>query len=174
MSERVQFIARVEEGETVADLAREFGISEKTAYKFLARWKRDGVRGLEDQSHSVERIPHRTPQEIIDLVLAMRREFPNRGGVSPISLTAQRAVPDEDRRRVKGQVQVQVQVQVLTASGSASDSCKWKSLVQVVACAADDLAFFVAVFYFAMLRKRVRRSVIDWRSTFGTAIFMSL
>ena len=43
MSERLRFIARVEEGERVSDLAREFGISEKTAYKFIARWKRRKV-----------------------------------------------------------------------------------------------------------------------------------
>jgi transposase InsO family protein len=79
MSERLRFIARVEEGERIADLAREFGISEKTAYKFLSRWRREGVRGLEDKSHAVERIPHRTPKEIVELALAMRRENPTWG-----------------------------------------------------------------------------------------------
>src|SRR5258706_15717417 len=80
MDERVRFIARVEEGERVADLAREFGISEKTAHKFLSRWRAEGVRGLEDRSHAVERIPHRTPKEIIELAVAMRRENPSWGG----------------------------------------------------------------------------------------------
>jgi transposase InsO family protein len=82
MSERLRFIVRVEEGERIADLAREFGISEKTAYKFVARWKADGVRGLEDRSHAVERIPHRTPKEIVELALAMRRDNPSWGGRS--------------------------------------------------------------------------------------------
>jgi len=80
MSERLRFVARVEEGERISDLAREFGISEKTAYKLLARWKAEGTRGLEDRPHVAERIPHRTPAEIIELALAMRRENPSWGG----------------------------------------------------------------------------------------------
>jgi len=92
MSERLRFIARVEEGERIVDLAREFGISEKTAYKFLDRWKRDGVRGLEDRSHAVERIPHRTAKEIIDLAVAMRRENP-RWGAKTIKARLERKHP---------------------------------------------------------------------------------
>jgi transposase InsO family protein len=80
MSERLRFIARVEEGERISDLAREFGISEKTAYKFIARWKAEGVRGLDDRPHIAERIPNRTSAEIIELALAMRRENPSWGG----------------------------------------------------------------------------------------------
>jgi putative transposase len=80
MSERLRFIARVEEGERVSDLAHEFGISEKTAYKFLSRWRAEGTRGLEDRSHAVERIPHRTPKEIVELLLTARRENPTWGG----------------------------------------------------------------------------------------------
>src|SRR5579872_4273869 len=79
MSERVRFIARVEEGESVVELAREFGISTKTAYKFLNRWKAQGVRGLEDRSHAVERIPHRTPSAVVELMVAMRKQYPNWG-----------------------------------------------------------------------------------------------
>jgi transposase-like protein len=61
MSERLLFVTRAREGERVSELAREFGISTKTAYKFLNRWQEDGAHGLEDRSHAVERIPHRTP-----------------------------------------------------------------------------------------------------------------
>jgi len=79
MSERIRFIARLEEGESVAELAREFGISTKTAFKFWGRWKREGVLGLEDRSHAVDRIPHRTPDEIVALMIALRNEHPNWG-----------------------------------------------------------------------------------------------
>src|ERR1700754_3286310 len=80
MSERLRFIARVEDGERVADLAHEFGISEKTAYKFLSRWRTTGIAGLENRSHAVERIPHRTAPEIIELILQTRRDNPSWGG----------------------------------------------------------------------------------------------
>jgi transposase InsO family protein len=79
MSERVRFIARLEEGEKPAVVAREFGISTKTAYKFWKRWKQQGLDGLRDRSHAVERIPHRTPDEIVTLIVAMRKAHPTWG-----------------------------------------------------------------------------------------------
>lgn len=79
MSERLRFIARLEEGESPTELAREFGVSTKTAYKFWNRWKQHGVRGLEDRSHAVERIAHKTPDEVVELIVAMRGQHPNWG-----------------------------------------------------------------------------------------------
>jgi len=48
MDERVKFIARFLEGEKVAALAREFGISRKTAYKIIERYQDTGLEGLTD------------------------------------------------------------------------------------------------------------------------------
>jgi len=81
MSERLRFIARVEEGEDVAELAREFGISTKTAYKFLERWKQEGIDGLKDRSHAVHHNKQRTPTEIIELFVAERKANPNWGAL---------------------------------------------------------------------------------------------
>lgn len=79
MSERIRFVTRAEEGENILDLAREFGISEKTAHKFLGRWKAEGVEGLRDRSRAPQRIPHRTSPEIVELILATRRAHPTWG-----------------------------------------------------------------------------------------------
>jgi transposase InsO family protein len=79
MSERIRFIARLEEGETITDLAREFGISTKTAYKFWERWKFEGLEGLQDRSHAVERIPHKTAPEVVELLVATRHLHPTWG-----------------------------------------------------------------------------------------------
>jgi len=65
MSERLRFVVRADEGESIAELAREFGISEKTARKFHQRLKAEGVDGLQDRSHAVEHIPHKTAPEIV-------------------------------------------------------------------------------------------------------------
>ena len=46
MDERVKFIARFLEGEKVATLSREFGISRKTAYKIIERYQDTGLEGL--------------------------------------------------------------------------------------------------------------------------------
>jgi putative transposase len=79
MSERLRFVVRLEEGESITALAREFGISTKTAHKFWKRWQAEGVEGLEDRSHAVERIPHKTSPEVVELILATRREHPTWG-----------------------------------------------------------------------------------------------
>lgn len=79
MSERIRFVTRAEQGESIRDLAREFGISEKTAHKFLRRWKDHGVEGLDDRSHAVKRIPHRTAPEVVELILVTRRAHPTWG-----------------------------------------------------------------------------------------------
>jgi transposase InsO family protein len=79
MSERMRFVVRLEAGESVTELAREFGISTKTAHKFWSRWKAEGVDGLRDRSHAVERIPHRTAPEVVELFVAARQAHPNWG-----------------------------------------------------------------------------------------------
>src|SRR3569833_3213137 len=79
MSERIRFVTRAEEGESIKALAQEFGISEKTAHKFLRRWKDEGVEGLRERSRAPQRIPHRTSPEGVVLILATRRAHPTWG-----------------------------------------------------------------------------------------------
>ena len=51
MDQRVQFIADYQRDVfDVADLARRFGISRKTAYKWLERYEVAGPAGLSDRS----------------------------------------------------------------------------------------------------------------------------
>src|SRR5689334_25379122 len=79
MDERMKFLSRLNEGERMSDLCREFEISRKTGYKFLERFKQLGIQGLLDQRRAPERIPHRTPQEIAKLIIDLRREHPTWG-----------------------------------------------------------------------------------------------
>ena len=46
MDERLRFVARLLEGEKMAPLCAEFGISRKTGYKIYDRYKDCGVAGL--------------------------------------------------------------------------------------------------------------------------------
>jgi len=46
MEERLRFIARLLDGEKMAGLCREFGISRKTGYKIFNRYKDFGLEGL--------------------------------------------------------------------------------------------------------------------------------
>ena len=50
MDERLKFGARLLEGEKMAGLCREFGISRKTGYKILTRYRAIGLEGLTDRS----------------------------------------------------------------------------------------------------------------------------
>jgi len=46
MDERLRFVARLLDGEKMAALCREFGISRKTGYKIYHRYKDSGLEGL--------------------------------------------------------------------------------------------------------------------------------
>jgi hypothetical protein len=58
MDERLKFIARLLEGEKMAGLCREVGISRVTGYKVFDRYKECGLGGLYDRS----RAPYRQAQ----------------------------------------------------------------------------------------------------------------
>lgn len=77
--ERMLFVARLEKGERMADLCREFGISRKTGYKIHARYQEQSVVGLYDLKRAPERIPHRTTQAVADKVIGLRKEHPTWG-----------------------------------------------------------------------------------------------
>ena len=49
MEERLRFVARLLEGETMTDLCREFGISRKTGYKLFNRYRDEGVEAFTDR-----------------------------------------------------------------------------------------------------------------------------
>ena len=50
MDERLRFVARLLEGEKMAPLCAEFGISRKTGYKIFERYKDCGVAAFTDRS----------------------------------------------------------------------------------------------------------------------------
>ena len=50
MDERLRFVARLLDGEKMAIVCQEFGISRKTGYKIYERYQDAGVRGLTDRS----------------------------------------------------------------------------------------------------------------------------
>ena len=79
VSERLEFVRRLEAGERVVDLCHEFGVSRKTAYKLKERYEQLGARGLFDRSRAPRTIPHRTPPEVEELLVETRREHPTWG-----------------------------------------------------------------------------------------------
>src|SRR3982074_699257 len=61
MDERLRFVARLLEGEKMALLCAEFGISRKTGYKIFDRYKDCGVAAFTDRSRRPYRQANRLP-----------------------------------------------------------------------------------------------------------------
>jgi putative transposase len=80
MTERLRFVALVEEGEeTMAELCRRFGISRKTGYKLLARYAAEGIDGLHDRSHAAHHHPHAVSEAVEARIVALRSRHPSWG-----------------------------------------------------------------------------------------------
>jgi transposase InsO family protein len=80
VSERMKFVVRLNAGESMSDLCREFGISRKTGYKFWERYKQEGPGGLEDASRAPKRVARRTAAEIEQALVDARNRHPTWGG----------------------------------------------------------------------------------------------
>jgi transposase InsO family protein len=79
MDERLRFVARLLDGEKMAPLCREFGISRKTGYKIYNRYKDEGLRGLEDRARSPYRHPNKLPFQVETAILRIKREHTSWG-----------------------------------------------------------------------------------------------
>lgn len=79
MDERLRFVARLLDGEKMAELCREFDISRKTGYKIFTRYKDIGLEGLTDRSRRPYRQANRLPFQIETLIVALKREHPSWG-----------------------------------------------------------------------------------------------
>ena len=83
MDQRVQFIADYRRDVfDVAELSRRYGISRKTAYKWIDRYEVGGPVGLVDRSRRPASCPHSTPPMIITALLDVRRHHPTWGAKS--------------------------------------------------------------------------------------------
>ncbi len=74
MDERLRFVARLLEGEKMAGVCREFGISRKTGYKLFNRYREEGLSGLEDRPRSPYRHPNKLPFQVESAILRLKRE----------------------------------------------------------------------------------------------------
>ena len=80
MDQRLQFIADYQRDLfDVADLARRFGISRKTAYKWIDRYEAAGPAGLVDRSRRPTHSPNATPAAIVAALVDLRGHHPTWG-----------------------------------------------------------------------------------------------
>ena len=81
MSQRKEFVAlALMDGVNMAQLCRGFGISRKTGYKWLARYRHEGDLGLRERSRQPRSSPGVTPPAVAEAVLRLREVHPAWGG----------------------------------------------------------------------------------------------
>ena len=87
VDKRMRFVTAVDAGaETMTALCGRFGLSRKTGYKWLERYRRDGIAGLSEQSRAPRTHPQLVTTAIAERCLAVRRTHPTWGPVKSLPL----------------------------------------------------------------------------------------
>ena len=94
MDERLRFVARLLDGETMSDVAREFGISRKTGYKIFNRYKDHGLEALDDRSRRPWRYANQLPGQVESLIIRIKHEKPHWGARKVRELLVRRLAGD--------------------------------------------------------------------------------
>jgi transposase InsO family protein len=72
MDERMEFVIRAKKTQNFRELCREYGISPKTGYKWLGRYREDGPCGLEDHPRKPLRHARQLSEEVICAILFLK------------------------------------------------------------------------------------------------------
>ena len=97
MSQRLEFIEAVMHrapGQSIRDICRQHGLSERVGHKWLARFGAGGPAALADRSHAPHRPAHQVPRALADTLLALREQHPT-WGARKLREVCQRAQPDQ-------------------------------------------------------------------------------
>jgi transposase InsO family protein len=70
---RKLLVERIEAGWSVMEAAVAAGITDRSARRWMKRWREEGEAGLADRSSTPHRIPHRTPPERVREIIRLRR-----------------------------------------------------------------------------------------------------
>ena len=86
---RLQMVERSKEV-GISQTAREYRTTRLTVRKWRKRYRQEGLRGLEDRCRAPQRIPHKTPKEMEEKGIELRKSHPAWG---PERLKAQFELP---------------------------------------------------------------------------------
>lgn len=75
---------------SMTELCERYGISRKTGYKWLSRYQQQGLSGLLNQSKAPNSCPHRTPEELNQRLLELKRQHPKRGAKKLLAILKKR------------------------------------------------------------------------------------
>jgi transposase InsO family protein len=94
MEERMRFVVRRLDGESMTDLCREFGISRKTGYKMFERYRRHGLEALSDRSRRPVRHANQLPEPVERMIVHAKRDKPHWGARKIRELLVRRLAGD--------------------------------------------------------------------------------
>lgn len=108
---RRRLVERVDEGRPIAHVAAEAGISRRCLSKWYSRWKKYGDVGLLDQTSRPDRSPNRTADDVVELIVYLRRTEKwgpariaatlNKNGVEIAAATVHRVLVREGLSRLR-------------------------------------------------------------------------
>jgi putative transposase len=79
VDERLRFVARLLDGEKMATVCADFGISRKTGYKIYQRYQQVGASGLTDRSRRPYRHANQLPMAVEKAIVRLKKEYPSWG-----------------------------------------------------------------------------------------------
>jgi len=94
MEERLRFVARLLEGESMSEACRSFGISRKTGYKIFNRYKESGLEALSDRSRRPVRYANQLPMQLEQMIVRCKKEKPHWGARKIRELLVRRLAGD--------------------------------------------------------------------------------
>jgi transposase len=75
MEQKVEFICEWRTGKySITELCKAFNISRPTAYKFIARFEKDGIEGLKGQSTVPKKHPNSTKDEVVKNIIQLKEK----------------------------------------------------------------------------------------------------
>lgn len=94
VTERMRFVMAVEsQEEAFAMMCRRYGVSRKTGYKWLGRFRADGLEGLVERSRAPLSHPQAMTPEVAETCVAVRRAHPS-WGPRKVLASLERRAPD--------------------------------------------------------------------------------
>ena len=94
MEERLRFVARILDDESMSAMCRSFGISRKTGYKIYNRYKEHGLEALCDRSRRPVRYANQLPVPVERLIVDLKSEKPHWGARKIRELLVRRLAGD--------------------------------------------------------------------------------
>ena len=116
MEQRARFVMDVLKGTyCISELCTAYGVSRKTAYKWLRRFEQGGFEALHDRSRAPHSHPHEISRQVKEAILAVKRRFP-KWGAPKIRDWLERIHSDWDRYPAISTIGLLLQKQGLTCS----------------------------------------------------------